>query len=153
MTNVRQNIVAETMPIPRKATMMKKVLVIDNDGLNRSWLRLLLESAGLQVHEAPEGRTGLALYRQHQHDLVITDLVMPDTEGIETILQLRQDFPEVKILAMSDGGYLGKPDNYLRMATVLGADQGLAKPLSAANTLSAATALLEGLCTPCSPQI
>ncbi len=121
---------------------MKKVLVIDDNLADRTWLRQLLEGAGLQVDEAPEGRTGLELYREHVHDLVITDIVMPDTEGIETILKLRQEFPAVKILAVSDGGYLGEPENYLRMATILGANKALPKPFSAAAMLRAAVDLL-----------
>jgi YesN/AraC family two-component response regulator len=128
---------------------MKKVLVIDDDLADRTWLRQLLEAAGLQVDEAPEGRTGLELYRRRAHDLVITDIVMPDTEGIETILKLRQEFPTVKIIAVSVGGYLGEPDNYLRMATILGANEALAKPLSATTLLRAAVKLLDH--APCAP--
>jgi len=75
-------------------------------------------------------------------DLIITDIVMPKKEGIETIVELRRDFPEVKIIAMSGGGNLG-PDTYLQMAKGLGAMRTLTKPIKREDFLKAVWELLD----------
>lgn len=106
---------------------MARVLVIDDDDLYRPMLRLSLEEMGHEVTEAVNGRAGLAAYRSAPAELVITDLVMPDMEGIETIIELRKLNPELKIIAISGGGR-GKAGDYLQLATKLGARFTLAKP-------------------------
>ncbi len=122
---------------------MSKILVIDDDSGDRKILKEHLEQSGYQVDEAPEGGVGLNLYRTHRHDLVITDIVMPGTEGIETIMELVHDFPDVKIIAVSDGGYLGAAKNYLKMASVLGAKRVFEKPIDLTAVLEAVSELLE----------
>ncbi|MDY6987587.1 MAG: response regulator [Thermodesulfobacteriota bacterium] len=104
-----------------------RILVIDDDIGIRAMLRRLLEGAGYDVAEASDGRQGIRLYRQDPADLVITDLIMPEKEGLETIRELRRDFPHVKILAISGGGRVS-PDEYLHMAKSFGAKRTLAKP-------------------------
>jgi CheY-like chemotaxis protein len=91
-------------------------------------LRQMLERAGYEVVEAPDGRAGVRLYRQEKADLIITDLIMPEKEGIETITELRRDFPDVKIIAISGGGRIA-PEVYLRMARSLGALRTFTKPI------------------------
>jgi len=95
------------------------------------------------VDEAPEGNAGLALFRNNGYDLVITDIVMPDTEGIETILRLKQTNPQIKIIAVSDGGYLGDAQLYLKMALTLGARRVFEKPLDGLSVVTAANDLLQ----------
>jgi PAS domain S-box-containing protein len=104
------------------------ILVIDDDDQFRGMLRETLEHAGYDVADAPNGKEGIRLYRENPADLVITDIIMPEKEGIETIRELKRDFPEVKIIAISGGGRIG-PDSYLKMAKGLGAQRTLTKPL------------------------
>lgn len=87
----------------------------------------LLIRAGYSVLDCQDGKKGIALIRQNAVPLVITDLIMPDQEGIETIIQLRKEFPEVKIIAMSGGGR-GSSEIYLDSAMRLGASQCFSKP-------------------------
>ena len=83
-----------------------------------------------------DGKKGVALFRKNPDYLVITDLIMPDQEGIETIIQLRKEFPTVKIIAMSGGGRIG-PDIYLDTAGRLGATKTFVKPFDHEEFLAA----------------
>ena len=113
---------------------MACILVIDDDRHVRDMLKQMLERNGHDVLAAKDGNEGLAAYRKSSVDLVITDILMPDKEGIQTIMELRREFPDVKIIAISGGGAVG-PDTYLAMARELGADRTLSKPFTMA-TLS-----------------
>lgn len=101
------------------------ILVVDDDAEVRHVLRAILESAGYLVAEADNGRQALVECRQRRVDLMITDLVMPDVEGIETIKLARKTYPGLRIIAIS-GAFGGE---YLRIAQLLGADVALPKPL------------------------
>ncbi|MDK9707824.1 MAG: response regulator [Desulforhopalus sp.] len=105
-----------------------KILVIDDDELIRSLIRVWLEREGFTIHEAENGRKGVEKHRLCPVDLVICDLIMPVQEGIETITQFREEFPEVGIIAISGGGKIC-PDSYLAVAKQIGAWQVFAKPL------------------------
>ena len=107
---------------------MGLILNIDDDDQLRGMLRQTLEGVEYEVKDAPNGKEGLRLFRENPADLVITDLIMPEKEGIETIKELRQEYPEVKIIAMSGGGRSG-PKGYLKVAKGLGAQCTLTKPL------------------------
>ena len=120
---------------------MKRILVIDDDDQVRSLLRDMLELAGYQVVDAPNGKAGARLYRQSPTDLVITDIFMPEKEGLETIRELRQDFPEVKIIAISGGGRMGD-FAYLPAAEKFGALRTFVKPFDLHQLLSAVRELL-----------
>ena len=104
------------------------ILVIDDDDQFRGMLRQTLEHAGYEVTDAPNGKEGIRVFRENPADLVITDIIMPEKEGIETIKELRRDFPDVKIIAISGGGRIG-PVSYLKMAKGLGAQCTLTKPI------------------------
>ena len=108
-------------------TRMAVVLVIDDEVRFRDLVREILEEAGHQVIEAPDGKVGVRTFREHRPDLVITDLFMPEQEGIETIRRLRTEAPDVRIIAMSGGGTYGFVDT-LDGLEVLGADATLRKP-------------------------
>ena len=82
---------------------MAGILIIDDDVHIRTILRKTLQSEGYQVVEASNGNEGVRLYREKPVELIITDLIMPEKEGIETIMELGRDFPDVKIIAMSGG--------------------------------------------------
>jgi DNA-binding NtrC family response regulator len=105
------------------------VLLIDDDPDFRSMLRRTLVRDGYAVQEAENGREGLKVLELSSVDVVVTDIIMPDMEGIELILQLRRTRPELPILAMSAGGRIG-PDSYLYLAERSGATRTIAKPFS-----------------------
>jgi CheY-like chemotaxis protein len=121
------------------------LLVEDDDGV-RNILRKTLVSAGYEVEEAVNGDQAMAAYRRQPRDLVITDLVMPEKDGLETISALRRLNPAVKIIAISGGGRtLGLGQLYLDTAQAIGAGRILAKPFTSAALLTAvAEVLAEG---------
>jgi CheY-like chemotaxis protein len=107
---------------------MHKILVIEDNIAVRNALAEILESAGYQVVTAEDGQRGLDVFRAERPDLVITDIVMPEKEGIETIREIRNECPNAKIIAISGGGRTGNTD-YLKVARRLGASDAIAKPL------------------------
>ena len=106
---------------------MSRILVIDDDPALRRTVRKILERGGHEVEEAENGLTGLRLVEKSRPDLVVTDLVMPEKEGIETILELRDRFPEVGVLAISGAGGVD-PTGPLLDAQLFGAHATLSKP-------------------------
>lgn len=129
---------------------MAKILLIDDDDSVRTMLRLMLTQFGHTVIEARNGREGLNLFQDANADLVITDLVMPETEGFEVLTKLREKLPRVKIIVIS-GGVKGNVTNYLDMARRLGAGQVLAKPFSNNELMTAINELLPAAETPAPP--
>ncbi len=115
---------------------MDRVLIIDDEELVRVTVRQILENAGYEICEASDGRQALEDYKVSRPDLVITDIIMPDKEGIETIIELRAMDPDAKIIAISGGGRIGAND-YLELAKRLGANQVIAKPLNSEKLLQA----------------
>jgi len=120
---------------------MARILVIDDDPRTRTTIRRVLEGARHEVVEARNGEVGLSLYREEPADLVITDIVMPEIDGIATITILRQEYPDVKIIAISGGSRIG-PDAYLRAAGHLGALSTLPKPFGKSELLGAVQEVL-----------
>ncbi len=121
---------------------MTRILVIDDDPSVREVIRYGLEKSGHQVSEASDGRSGLAAHQAAPVDLVITDLVMPGMEGLETIQHFRRLYPDLKIIAMSGGG-LGNAGKYLEMAGMFGAHRTVAKPFSVENLSNIAAEVLQ----------
>jgi DNA-binding response OmpR family regulator len=115
---------------------VQRVLIIDDDEQVRAFLFEILERAGFAVVEAANGMEGLKLYRSQPTDLVITDLIMPEKEGVETIVELRREFPNARVIAISGGGRSGTKD-YLAIAAKLGARRTVAKPFSRQELLDA----------------
>ena len=120
---------------------MPRILVIDDDQPLRETLARVLAGAGYETDQAADGNAGLAACARHRPDLVITDIIMPDREGIETILELRRRSPDLPVIAMS-GGSVGHRD-YLTAATQLGAVRGLAKPFLPQDLLDAVRDVLD----------
>ncbi len=105
---------------------MASILVIDDDDLLRRFVVALLEKRKYRVQSADSGEAGLRLAAESEFDLVVTDIVMPGTPGLETISEIRRQWPAIKILAISGGG--SSKGDYLQYAARLGADAVLAKP-------------------------
>ena len=106
---------------------MARILVIDDEEFVRMTVSQMLESDGHSVTEANDGKEGLASLRETPMDLVITDILMPNKEGLETIMEIRKKYPALKIIAMSGGGRMHNT-SFLETADVLGADAVLKKP-------------------------
>ena len=117
---------------------MARILVIDDEYTVRRILRRLLERAGHEVAEASDGSEGIDICRQAPPNLVITDIIMPGKEGLETIRELRRDFPRIKIIAISGSGY-----RYLGCAEEFGALRTFSKPLDGEKMQKAVKELLE----------
>jgi len=107
--------------------MTRKILLIDDDVAVLRTLEIVLEDRGYEVVTAKDGAEGLRLFQKYHPDLVITDLIMPEKEGIETILEMRRERPDAKIIAISGGG---RTHNrcFLDMAARFGAAAVLPKP-------------------------
>jgi CheY-like chemotaxis protein len=106
---------------------MPRILVIDDNDDIRSMLELLLRREGFDVAAAHHGEEALALFAERPADIVITDLFMPERDGIETIVALRDRYPDAKIIAMSGWQSQRGPD-YLAVAREIGAAGTLRKP-------------------------
>ncbi len=121
--------------------MPVSILLVDDDEQFRVMLSEALTGEGFLVREASDGAQGLKHYAERPTDLVITDLVMPEKEGLEMIVEIKQLHSEVKIIAMSGGGR-GGAQNYLKMAKAFGAQLVLAKPFSHREILEAISQVL-----------
>ena len=120
---------------------MARILVVDDEVQIRILLRELLQQEGYDVEEARNGEVALEIMRKKPVDLIIMDLLMPNKEGIETIREVHQHFPGLKIIAISGGGRLG-PDTYLKMAKGMGALRTFKKPIPQNELLEAVRDLL-----------
>jgi len=121
---------------------MARILVIDDDADVRRAIRRQLESDGHEVIDAPDGKAGMRLFREDPTDLVVTDLFMPEQEGLETIRQLRRPFKDVKILVVT-GAAPGGPLDFRAQATLMGAAATLSKPFTRQELLGTVSALLD----------
>jgi len=124
-----------------KASAPKRILIVDDEDQMRSMLRQMLKSPGYEISEASNGKIALRLCKDRQTDLIITDLIMPEKEGIETIVEIKRSFPEIKIIAISGGGQ-NDPETYLELAKKLGAERTLAKPFEMKELLKTVEDLL-----------
>jgi len=121
---------------------MARILVIDDEELLRDTFEDALQSAGHDLATAENGIIGVERYREGIFDLVITDIIMPDKEGLQTIIEIREIEPEQRIIAVSGGGrdlHLG----YLESARMFGAVETLAKPIFMHHLLARVTACLD----------
>ncbi len=121
---------------------MSKVLIIDDDQYICELLRAVFDHGGHQVSIAPNGEEGLERCRAESPDLVVTDIFMPEMDGIEFIQALRRENARTKVIAVSGNDTFDK-DDYLSMAKDLGADAVLTKPLDSQDALSLAEELLQ----------
>lgn len=122
---------------------MARILLIDDDDAVRTVMRLTLARFGHTVTEARNGREGLTRFREGGADLLITDIVMPEADGLEVLMELGKHRPAVRIIAISGGGRQDASD-HLHVAKLLGAANVLAKPFSPEALLAAVNEALPG---------
>jgi DNA-binding response OmpR family regulator len=121
---------------------MASILLVEDDDQLRTMLKMVLTGAGYEVSEASNGARVCDMYQQQRFDLVITDLVMPDIEGLEVIMELRRNDQNVRIIAMSGGGQV-RAEEYLGTAQKLGANLTLSKPFGNQEFLEAVRGVLD----------
>ncbi len=115
---------------------MARILVIDDDGLTREILKEILSPLGHDIVEARDGKEGVCCYLEPPSDLVITDIVMPEEDGLEAIQEIYEKNPLARVIAMT--GFDGDGEmGYLALAKKLGASLTLKKPLHKDDVLSA----------------
>jgi len=121
---------------------VKNILVIDDDTQLNGMICEILTSVGYEVRSAPNGVEGLKLFMRERPDLVITDIYMPEKEGLETIMELRQADKEIRILVVSGGcPHMDMPEIFA-MAEMFGADAVLPKPFPVGTSLQKVKELL-----------
>jgi DNA-binding response OmpR family regulator len=121
---------------------MASILVIDDHAAVLETVKVVLAKQGHEIRTAPNGKLGMALTAKRKFDLIITDIIMPEQDGIETIEQLRRVSPHLPILAISGCGTVGDTD-FLKAALAIGATDTLAKPFRAMQLVEKVSALLE----------
>lgn len=107
---------------------MPSVLVVDDEDQVRQLIRETLELAGYDVEEACDGKEGLERYRTKPADLVIMDILMPDQDGLESIMTLHREFPQSRVIAITGGSDTIGILNFLDVARMFGARRTLKKP-------------------------
>ena len=119
----------------------KHILIVDDDEMMRAFIRELLLINDFKITEAANGKLGLKEFRENTPDLVITDIIMPEMEGISFIRELRSHNEEIPIIAMT-GNVHGRMEEYLEISSQLGADEILRKPIKSQEFLDAIERLL-----------
>ena len=120
---------------------MAHIVIIDDEDIVLKSLQAMLESGGHEVLTASNGEIGIELCRREKTDLVITDLLMPEKGGIEVIVGLQKDMPNIKIIAITGGGQMGDLI-FLKHAEMLGAARSLEKPILRQELLKAVDEVL-----------
>ena len=115
---------------------MPRILVIDDDEIMNDMLIQMLSEAGYEIFSAADGSRGLKMFNSQVFDLIITDIVMPEKEGLETILAIRKINKTIPVIAISGGGKI-RPEGYLTMAQQFGADYAFQKPFDRGQFLGA----------------
>jgi len=128
---------------PHKDEAAVRILLIDDDDDVRSTLKQILEREGYRVLEASDGNQGLKIFKEKPIDLIITDLIMPEKDGMEIIIEIQRDYPKTKLIAISGGGKIGA-EHYLEIAKRTGAMLTLQKPVERKSLLEAIQNLLPG---------
>lgn len=123
---------------------MAKILVIDDEPSILLMIKKMLEKAGHEVDMALNGKEGMQIFEKNKADLLITDIIMPEKEGLETIVEMRKKYPVLKIIAISGGGRISA-EGYLPGAKLLGANMVFQKPLIQKEFLEAVSFLLKDL--------
>lgn len=120
---------------------MKKILIIDDEPNILLMMKKMLERAGYEVDLASNGKQGLDIFKRDSADLVITDIIMPEKEGLEIILEMKKINPELKIIAISGGGRLSS-EGYLDVALYFGASKVFQKPFMQNELIEAVNELI-----------
>jgi|SRR3954471_19255892 CheY-like chemotaxis protein len=108
--------------------MALRILLVEDDNSTRKLFAQLLEHHGYEVSQAENGRAAMQQMQRQPANLVITDMIMPVMDGVDTIVAVRREYPDVKIIAVSESGF-SPAENCLKIARALGSHRTLTKPL------------------------
>jgi len=128
------------MAYARRRFLARILIIDDNEGV-RDVLQQMLEQSGYEVEQASNGYEGVRLFKEKVPDLVITDIIMPGMDGVETIMELRLQAPDVKVIAISGGDHIA-PESYLKVIKNLGTICELKKPINREELLYAVRDLI-----------
>ena len=120
---------------------MKRILIVDDDSTIRKLIEVILTKNGFKVEAVSNGIKALSILKKDDFDIVITDLIMPEMDGIELLRELHLKSHKIKVIAMSGGG-IASGARYLKMAKTLGVDELIAKPISTKRLLSCVNRLI-----------
>ena len=123
---------------------MARILIVDDEENVRFTLVKALKSLNHEIYQAADGNAALAILAEQEIDLIVTDIFMPNREGLETIIEIRMNWPEVKLVAMSGGGRIRNTE-FLDIAKKFGADLVLKKPFSMMEFRNEIGRLLNGM--------
>jgi DNA-binding NtrC family response regulator len=123
---------------------MSRILLVDDDAQVRKMLKMTLEREGYEIVEAVDGCQAVEMYDPDTMDLVITDIVMPEKEGIETIMEMKTINPKVLVIAISGGGRIN-PEDYLKWARRFGVEATFTKPVDREKLLATVAGMLSGV--------
>ena len=126
-----------------QATRAPRVLLVEDDPDLLMLLTAAFVREGFETHCARNGRVGVEMLQALQPDLMVTDIVLPEMEGIGTIMEARRVAPATRVIAISGGGHYGRSQNFLVWAHELGADEVLAKPFRMSSLITAARVVLD----------
>jgi DNA-binding response OmpR family regulator len=121
---------------------MAKILIVEDDHQLREMLKQLLEGENYEVIESNDGEAAMRILQGTKVDLIISDIIMPEKDGVSLIRDLRKNYPELKIIAVSGGSRHIDPQNPLRIVEKLGANITLTKPFKLSELLAAVRELL-----------
>ncbi|MFN8241093.1 MAG: response regulator [Bacteroidales bacterium] len=122
---------------------MSGILLVEDNTELREMLREALSKRKYSIFEACDGRDAINKFKPQLMDIVVTDLIMPEEDGLKVIMKVKEIKPEIKIIAISGGGKAG-PGSYLNLARVLGADETFSKPFSLSSLVSKVDELMTG---------
>ncbi len=122
---------------------MARILVIDDERHIRTLVNAFLVQDGHEVDLAENGKEGLKLIGLNRYDLLITDIVMPEQDGLGVLMELKGQEPRIRVIVMSGGGERLNIENYLNLARLMGADRVLSKPLDFLKLQTAVREVLE----------
>ncbi len=125
---------------------MARILLIDDNSEYRNMLKMWLEKTGYEVTEAVDGDAGISIYKQSKFDLIITDLFMPQIDGVHLISRLKDEFNSPKIIAMTGACSNGRAEQLLCLAKDCGASEVYKKTTHVNYLLSKVKSLLQGSC-------
>jgi CheY-like chemotaxis protein len=134
--------------VPQPEGQGRTVLVVEDDPDLLRLITAAFARAGFKAYSARNGRLALQLLRALEPDLMVTDIVMPEKEGIATIIEAKQAAPNTSVIAISGGGQYGRTGNFLQWAEELGADEVMAKPFPMSQLLTAARVVLDRKASP-----
>jgi CheY-like chemotaxis protein len=123
--------------------MAKRILVVDDQPAIAAMLKESLEELGYEVETASNGKEAIVLHERHPHDLVISDIFMPEKDGLELLTYLRKEGSTAKIIAISGGGHSADPGLFLNIARITGAHRIITKPFERKVLLAAVEELLK----------